>query len=425
MANASPPTHKLFYRCLLFMLMSQPVVGSAQSPSTPLTDDPVPATPVTEETRDRETNTGEDPLAAQTTENEKTPEAAYKYIDHTSANLYGSARIRYKETGQGNNVDDAGSRVGFNGELQFTPAFWLLSRAEIGFNLFDSLDQLFNASGRPAEEDANISTRLLYGGIQTPSSSIIFGKNWSSYYQVAGFTDRFEAFGGEASGAFNAQTDGGATGTGRADRVLQGRFSIDDLTENSHLKPFKFNIQAQGEEDIPGLDNVQYTHSLGISALLEFKTEKVIGLAYNHAFVNDNDRAALRAGGIRGDARALLIGTRRFADRYYLGTTLSFLDNHETTDKGVYFDGWGWEFFGSYNIRKRWWLLGGWNNLQPHSDQWQAGQYRLRYGVVGLRYSFETLHRFVYSEIRLDDSLNSDGSRPGNIYTLGLRWDIR
>ena len=50
--------------------------------------------------------------------------------------------------------------------------------------------------------------------------------------------------------------------------------------------------------------------------------------------------------------------------------------------------------------------------------------YRLRYGVLGLRYSFDKFREMVYSEIRLDDSLSVDGTRPGNTYTVGVRWDV-
>ena len=40
------------------------------------------------------------------------------------------------------------------------------------------------------------------------------------------FTDLFQGNGGSASGTYNAGTDGGATGTGRADSVLQSRFLV-------------------------------------------------------------------------------------------------------------------------------------------------------------------------------------------------------
>jgi predicted porin len=381
-----------------------------------------PAAPVQEEAVQRELKASEDPLDQQATEKQKLPR--YRYQDHTSLNAYGSVRLSYIDTIKQADFDDSGSRIGINGELQFLPDIWLLGRAEAGFNILDSINGLINANGRPSEEERSASLRLLYGGVQTANSTISFGKNWSSYYQVASITDRFEAFGGEASGAFNAQTDGGATGTGRADNVLQGRLFIDTLPKSWQMKPFKLNVQWQASEDIPQLEDASYDGSIGISAILESKSKKIVGIAYNQAFVNNDDRPALKQRGAGGDARALLIGTRRFGDRYYIGATLSLLDNHETTDRGNYFDGWGWETFASYQLKNRWWVVGGWNLLEAMDDQRLAGEYRLRYAVIGFRYTFDQFQRMIYSEIRLDDSRNADGSRPGNIYAIGVRWDF-
>jgi predicted porin len=264
----------------------------------------------------------------------------------------------------------------------------------------------------------------LYVGLQTTSTTLTYGKNWSSYYRVSGITDRFESFGGEASGTFNALTDGGETGTGRANNVFQGRFSIKGMPEKWKLKPFKLNVQIQNGEDIPQVDGANYKQAFGISAILESTGKKMIGIAYNQALIDDKDLPNLRTQGMDGDSRALIIGTRRFGDKYYAGMTISRLENQETTNTGIYFDGWGWEFFGSYNFSNRWWVVGGWNALEPDSRQPLAGDYRLRYGVLGLRYTFDKFREMVYSEIRLDNSLSADGTRPGNTYTVGVRWDV-
>jgi len=377
---------------------------------------------IEEETIERELSTGEDPLAVQTREVDEKP--VYRYKDHTSYDLYGSARLRYSESGQGDDFNDGGSRIGINGELQFTPKFWLLGRIEMGFNLDDSLVQLLKRSENPSKEDASASKRLIYGGIQTNTATVTYGKTWSSYYQVSGLTDRFDSFGGDGSGTFNAGTDGGGTGTGRADRALQGRFSIDALSDIWHLKPFKLNVQMQNGEPIPNGDGAHYGYTAGVSALLETESEKVLGIAYNHASIDETNRAALKARGIDGDARALVLGTRRFDDQYYLGTTISFLDNQETTNGGQYFTGWGWETFGSYNLRKRLWLTGGWNVLQPEDKDPLVGKFRIRYAVLGLRYSFKGLRKYLYTEMRQDFSKSTEGDEPGNVYTVGIRWDF-
>lgn len=333
-------------------------------------------------------------------------------------------RYRYGFSEEDSGFDDAGSRAGLQGEFQFRPRFWLLGRAELGFKLFDTLDQLIKASGRLREGDSDFSTRLAYAGLSTPATTLTIGKNWSAYYQVSGLTDRFEDFGGEASGTYNALTDGGPTGTGRADEALQGRFSIGNFAETLNLKPFKLNLQLQTGQEIPQTDGIDYEYALGASALLETAAGGSLGIGYNHALVDESDSEALRARGIDGDARALVLGTRQFSDDYHLATTVSLLENHETTDEGIYFDGWGWEVFASCRVAPRWWVVGGWNALTPHGDQSQAGDYRLRYGVVGLRYTLDEFRQMIYSEIRLDDSREADGTKMGNVYSLGVRWDL-
>lgn len=377
---------------------------------------------IKEETVEREMDADQDPLEATISELQEKP--FYKYKDHTSFKLYGSARFRFTDSSLGDEWDDGGSRVGANGEFQFRPRFWLLGRAEVGFNLFDAVGGLLSSSNRLDDEDKKASPRLLYGGLQTTSTTLSYGKNWSSYYRVSSITDRFESFGGDASGTYNALTDGGETGTGRANNVLQGRFSIKGLPEKWKLKPIKLNVQIQNGEDIPQVDGAKYKQALGISTILESTGEKMIGIAYNQAVIDEEDLPALRIQGMDGDSTALIIGTRRFDDKYYAGMTISRLKNQETTNVGNYFDGWGWEFFSSYNISNRWWVVGGWNVLEPDNNQPLAGDFRLRYGVLGLRYTFDKFRKMVYSEIRLDDSLSTDGTRPGNTYTLGVRWDI-
>ena len=189
-----------------------------------------------------------------------------------------------------------------------------------------------------------------------------------------------------ASGTYNAGTDGGNTGTGRADRTLQTRLSVDFLPQR-WFKPFNLNLQVQHGEPVPQVEDADYGTAFGVSAILHAKKEYVFGLAYNQADITVEGDPALRAAGIDNDARAFLAGTRAFGERWYLGTVVSRLENHETTDENIYFDGWGWEVSGRHRVFGPVWFVGGWNLLEPDGDQSQPGEYRVRYGVAGLWYS--------------------------------------
>ena len=103
---------------------------------------------------------------------------------------------------------------------------------------------------------------------------------------------------------------------------------------------------------------------------------------------------------------------------------LARLENHDTTDDGIYFNGWGSEFYGQYHLFDRLWLIGGFNVLEPDSDQVQARDYRVRYGVLGLRYTFDDFRRMIFVNVQIDDGFTADGTQASNIYTIGVRWDL-
>ncbi len=340
--------------------------------------------------------------------------------------IYGSIRLRYRQTDAGGLVGDAGSRIGAQGEWRASQDSWAYARVELGFNLLDELDQLFSPSGSSGEGEAGQSLfpRLYTIGFETPIIVASYGKSWSTYYKISNFTDRFDANGSAALGTFNAQTDGGATGTGRADQVLQTQAYIDFLPKRWKVNPFNLNIQFQKGQPIPFVDGVNYQYSLGLSAVIDSTENYSLGVAYNLATIDELDNPSVRAAGIKGDAQALLIGARWFDEKSYVGFAVARLQNHETTDDGTYFDGWGSELYARYRLIKKYWLVGGYNWLAPDADQDQAGQYELLYGVVGLRYSIDEFNRLAYAELRIDDTTNEAGDDVGNVFTIGLRWDF-
>jgi predicted porin len=372
----------------------------------------------------RETQADEDPLAqqeAETTKEIETGIAKEKVFD-----LYGSVRLRYRVTQDDAFWADGGSRFGLSARKEVKPDLWLFGRAEAGINLLESADFLLDRGSSAAGGNFrdNIFERLLYVGLETPSTMVTVGKNWSSYYRVSSFTDRFQGTGASASGTFNAGTDGGYTGTGRADRVLQARVQMRPLTEKTFVEPFKLNLQLQHGEEIPAIDGAHYGTTAGASAVFEADNNFSLGLAYNHATIDKNDLPQLKTYGIDGDATALVVGTRWFSDNWYLATVLSRLENHETTDELIYFDGSGMEVYAQYRLHNQWWVTGGGNYLRPDTNQTQAGAFKIHYGVLGLRYSFRAFEQMLFANIRFDNSKLSDGTERSNVYTVGIRWDL-
>ena len=296
-------------------------------------------------------------------------------------------------------------------------------RYEAGFNVLTGLNDLVNPGEKQGEVfNETIFNRLYYVGIDTRRANYIVGKNWSTYYKVSYFTDRFMGTGGSASGTYNAQTDGGPTGPGRADRTLQTHFSI--ISPLHLFKPYELNAQVQHGNPIPFGDGVDYGTALGLSAIMTTQNNFTLGVAYNHARIDIDDNPTLRSVGLTGDASALLVGTRAFGDRWYAGLLTSRLDNHETTDEGIYFKGWGSELYLQYRIAGPVWFVGGYNVLEPDQKDVLARDYRVRYTVAGLRYSFDDFRRMIFVNARIDDSLNADGTPGSDVFTIGIRWDF-
>jgi len=391
---------------------NQLAVSETKLPVDNSADDTVPT-----EAEQRELGANENPLAA--SEVQRDTKAKEEPERTTGLDIYGSARVRYREKDHEGDWQDASSRIGIEADLQFSPEYYLLGRYEGGFNVLARLD---SDESFGAIEDTFV-TRLLYTGLDLPNGYIIAGKNWSPYYEVAAFTDRFEGTGGSGSGTYNALTDGGPTGTGRADRTIQSNLSLNFLP-HTVFKPFDLNLQLQEGNSIPFGDGADYGTAITASAVMATHKNLSVGLAYNYADIDTKENPSLQNIGITGSAQAILIGVRAFGNRWYAGLTGARLDNHETTDEGVYFNGWGSEFYGQYRLTDRLWSVGGYNILKPNSDQTQAGDFRVSYAVLGLRYSFEDFRRMIWANVRISDGFAADGTPGENIYTIGIRWDL-
>jgi predicted porin len=372
----------------------------------------------------REVDASEDPMTESEVVSMEAPEeAVVKKYDY---NFYGNYRLRLHSTGGGDfALTDGGSRLGLDGHYQLFPGIKVFGRAEYGFNLLDELDYFIDGkdSAPEGEEGSRLFKRLLYVGVELPGNFLTVGKNWSTYYKVAGFTDRFAGTGGDASGTYNAGTDGGATGTGRAQGVLQTRLHLGKLSELIGIKPINVNFQVQHGEPIPLVDGANYGTTVGLSGVYQLKSDLALGLAYNIAQIKDLDDPGIREAGLDGDAQALLVGTRQFGEKWYLGSVVSRLLNQDATDEGMYFDGWGWEVYGQYQLREKIWLTGGWNYLRPDSDK-TSGDYEVKYAVIGLRYSHDGFQNMVYANMQFDEGRLSDGEELDNVFTIGVRWNM-
>ena len=69
-------------------------------------------------------------------------------------------------------------------------------------------------------------------------------------------------------------------------------------------------------------------------------------------------------------------------------------------------------------------MIAGANWLQPDDDDLDAGEFNVRYGVIGLRYTFDSFKRMLYAEYRIDYGDLVDGTPRPNEISFGVRWDF-
>ena len=242
---------------------------------------------------------------------------------------------------------------------------------------------------------------LAFVGFEGPQGRVSFGKQWSTYYDVAVFTDQAPFFGGSASGTYAAGTDGGISGTGRANQALQYRFAV------SH---FKFGLQAQirneTENDRPFAD------TWGISANYQFDEGVTLGAAFNQ--VRDGVPNPEAEQPRLGD-QALILGARWRNGRNYCAVTYTDFDNHERDDQQRFFSGYGWEVYADHEFENGFGVGGVYNYQRP--DSGHPGQFEIDFLSVGASYHLGESWRF-YLVYKFDGSTKSDGSDLGKD-TLG------
>jgi predicted porin len=389
--------------------------AAAEDESTPVDDDA--------SARQEEASLNEDPEAQRRTRIEEEPELR---IEWPTFDIYGSVRIHaiknfeVESESTELNFGDGASRVGIRGEWQMAGKWWVFGRAEGGF---DVLETFTPKAGEEKDGGLGLRERLLYLGLDSDNLTATYGKNWSAYYKIAGMADRFSIFGGSAAGVYNAGTDGGQTGTGRADDVLQARIYTSSL-KALRIKPFNLNVQFQSGQPIPKVENRKYADAFGASAWLESQGDRGMGLAWHRSRIDNPEDPLIQQAGIDGDAQALAMAFRSYGERWYAALVISWLENVETTDEFKYFDGRGAELYVQWQFRDRWWMIAGGNWLKPDDDDPEAGEYEVQYGVLGLRYTFDSFRRMLYAEYRIDNGTLANGNPKRDELTLGFRWDF-
>lgn len=308
---------------------------------------------------------------------------------------------------KGLKLRDAGSRGGFFYYKKFKNELEIMFQYEAGIN-FNNDVPFINIS-----DGDNSSRRLSYTSIMYHGYSILAGKYWSAYYDVAGFTDSYMAYGAQASGAFNNSTDGSESGTGRPDRVVQIK---------KEQEQYKLNLQYQPPH--PSSGNIDSDYSYGVAGSFIYKYSDIVRIGASMSYSKfDAITPNMDQIGIDGNDQSYIVGFTYMKDKYSVNSTLSYTKNHMNDDRGHYFDSLGMELYLRYKINDSFRIVGGGNWMIPTDDNY-LGKYRIRANILSLQYTFanKTYDDLIYIEATSPRGRLANGDSLDISLAIGMRY---
>ncbi|WP_163370764.1 porin [Endozoicomonas acroporae] len=294
----------------------------------------------------------------------------------------GHVGMRYVDQTDGESTGDS-SRINFAFEHKLTEATTAFAKAEWGFDTTNSGegDFFFN--------------RLGYVGAKNDQyGSISFGKQWSSYSTVAGWTDVMATSGGSAVGVYSGFGD--KLGTARADDAIQYNHSIMGLNISAQAQLGEREISADkvaigGVADAVKLKGTRDS-SYSIAASYDLPIGLSIGAAYHQADVKDAVATVLvvnPGATVKGDikAKAAVIGAKFEADKIYAAFTYAKLDNLSDGYLGFVEEAEGLELYASYQLNDMFKVGGGYNQLKDETSVDYTKRGEIKYFPVEVVYT--------------------------------------
>lgn len=202
------------------------------------------------------------------------------YIDIRAGNKSSGTDVDYGKIG----MEDNSSRLTIDGKKTVNQDIKVVSQFEWGFN----------SQEEESDHGDMFNNRLAYAGMESDKyGTALIGKQWSVFYDVAGWTDMYASTGGEALGVYEFDS-GGFSGRGRADQAATYRKTFGGLT---------LGVQAQGYDDNawggpdssnqPTPDGNALIRNYGVGGSLVYKLTNTlqIGASYYYTDVEQDDGA--------------------------------------------------------------------------------------------------------------------------------------
>ena len=347
--------------------------------------------------------------------------------DTSSVSTRGWLRLTLQSTENTDEITDSGSRWGLDYKHKIEGGWTAGMTAEWATN-FEKNSNLSVTAGGDSRSPSGSSGDALTSRLgfvhftHDKWGSFGVGKQWGVFYDIVGVTDMLNYYGGNATGAYNFGTDGGLSGTGRAEQAITWRKAFGNINVG-------IQMQAQDEAVIlnapntPVLDGEEIaTMGNGYGAAVSYKADNFsVGVAVN---TSEIDIAPAFGGGSEDDIATALSATYgQFGEGLHVAAAFVTSENHELDNTGDYIDAIGTEVLVRYTMPSRIAIYGGMNMLE--SDQ-SNSDYELSYPFVGAEYAFENGFGLVFVEAKAHDDTNSDGSTGNDEseFAMGVRVNL-
>ncbi len=347
-------------------------------------------------------------------------------VDYTGAfQPYGSLRtiISIPANGEAEVQDDA-TRVGIN--FATFGSIKVIGTTEWGINLVQSETSL----------NAGATTSSGFGVVQTTTQPVIgarlgffgvdfgkfgrlsYGKQLSTHYDITSYTtDRFNVFGGVSTATYVAGTDGGQSGTGRADQTI--------LYHLNFAKIFDFGAQGQ----LRTSDTPQAFNGFGFSLQAKVLPGLQIGGAYNKTYFDHFlVTTALHGGtdywtvGGKGTWRNLEWGA--VWAREARGDLVFIPEpGGGPSTVAVGFSANGVELYSRLKFGKLSAVLGFEDYIPFDLSTLINPNFKTRYAVLGAEWHISP-SGYAFFESRLGDTTDAQGMGGNNAAALGFRYDF-
>lgn len=334
--------------------------------------------------------------------------------EKTTLDFKGNLSVYYIQNGEVSEINDGFSRYTFDMSHKMKDDWKAVGLLEWGIQLSRTGDQIFVSNNGLTSTGPTKDTtwlRLGYVGIEHETyGRFTMGKQWGVSYDVGGVTDYFEVFGADAQGTYNYGTDGGFSGTGRAEQAIQYKVNYQN---------FSFGAQYLVSDDVVHTSEkpeekfgVQFNNSYGLSVIYQAPFDLGFGLAYNRAkvsIVSDvNDPSTFnQSPKVNDELTTAHITYRPYGSLgLHMALVLTDMTNHDINDEGkVMNKSSGIELFSAYRFDNDISLIVGYNSLKDNSKATfgRDKSFHQQYYILSAKYHWDE-DFYLYIESKLDDS---------------------